>query len=74
MQKRRLRRAGVVLASMVALGATAGVGGTAFANSGRDHNGSPGQYNNCTALYQTQSSNTLHRGDSWHAADNCVNN
>jgi len=31
MQRRRIRRAGVVLASMVALGATAGLGGTAFA-------------------------------------------
>jgi hypothetical protein len=72
-QRRRLRRAGVVFAAMVALGATAGIGGTAFANSGRASNGSTGQYDNCTGLYQAGSGNALHRGDSWHAADSCFN-
>jgi hypothetical protein len=33
-QKRRLRRAGIVLASMMMLGATAGLGGMAFAEGG----------------------------------------
>ena len=32
--KRKMRRVGVVLASMVMLGATAGLGGAAFAGSG----------------------------------------
>jgi hypothetical protein len=37
----------------------------ALANNGRDHNGNPGQYDNCTGWYNGQGND----GPNWHACD-----
>jgi hypothetical protein len=41
----------------------------AFANSGRDNNGSPGNGDNCTAVSQNNSSNWGPNGQYYHACD-----
>ena len=66
--KRKMRRVGIVLASMMMLGATAGLGGVAFAN------GSNGRGDQCypgpnTVGYSASNYRNYNIGNAWNACD-----
>jgi hypothetical protein len=64
MKRRRVRRVGIVFATMVAVGTTAGLGTSAFA---RQYNNEGNSYNdsgrNCTSYEYYYSSNCWHHGN-----------